>query len=319
VGDLAQSLLEGVPAATVIPLASPLPFADWNGMLVNAAVVQNGVRLDLYTTFDASTQSAADKELMQSWSTAPAQVIQMMPQDTLIYFAGSRFDFIWAKALEAAFPNGSDRQNFLDGIEQTLGFSLQDDLFNHMNGQYAFYAVPSTQGLLPSQSNVDLAVSLLAQIDDPSAIQKVADWIGTAGLLAGISVDSQEQSGVTYYELNSSGVDYPVFAFGAGNGYAVFSTDLNAIQVPFANATPLTDATRYRQAAGALPGGMQPSVYVDLQQLFATLREGMDADAVDSFNRSTQGFDPIEMFAAANALVQEGVARSTFVVIISGK
>ncbi len=312
-------LLQGNAASNAVPLLNPMPTANWNGALINATAISSGARLDMYTSYDASAQSAEEKELLQSWNTAPAQVIGVMPQDTLVFMAGSRLDLVVNNILQVAFSDADTRQNFLDGFQETFGFSLQDDLLNQMNGQWALYAMPSTQGILPSETNVDLAISLLAQIDDASAIQSAADHISSAGLSGGVTVNTTEQAGVTYYELSSIGVEYPMFAFGAGNGYALFSTDINAIQAPFAAGTLLTGTSRYRQAEGALPGRMQPSVYIDLQTLFATLREGMGADQWDAFDQSTHVLQPVELIAAANALVSEGVMRSTYVFIISNK
>jgi Protein of unknown function (DUF3352) len=317
-GNLAD-MLQANPAANAAPLLNPMPYANWNGTLINATAISSGARLDMYTSYDASAQSAEEKELLQSWNTAPAQVIGVMPQDTLVFMAGSRLDLVVNNILQVALSDADTRQNFLDGFQETFGFSLQDDLLDQMNGQWALYAMPSTQGLLPSETNIDLAISLLAQIDDASAIQNAADHISSVGLSGGVTVNTTEQAGVTYYELSSIGVEYPMFAFGAGNGYALFSTDINAIQAPFAAGTLLTGTSHYRQAEGALPGRMQPSVYVDLQTLFATLREGMGTDQRDAFNQSTHVLQPVELIAAANALVREGVMRSTYVFIISSK
>jgi hypothetical protein len=192
-------------------------------------------------------------------------------------------------------------------------------MLDHLNGQWAIYAVPSTHGILPDQANLTLAVGLLVQTDNQIDLQSISDKLNYAGQPMGLTVESQQRDGIKYYEVgNITGVN-PVLVFGADNGYFALGTDIDALQTSSSSDTSLVNSASYQKAIDALPAGMQPSMYIDLEGLLANLREGMDASELESFNKSISTIEPIHMIASANRLIQPGVAHSSVVVILSAK
>ncbi|OGO27473.1 MAG: hypothetical protein A2136_01040 [Chloroflexi bacterium RBG_16_54_11] len=242
----------------------------------------------------------------------------MLPADTLVYVTGTHFDQHWQTYLQVALGVGAE-QGFLDGFQQAFGFSLRDDLLTHLMGDWAFYVVPSSEGLLADQADINLAVSLLVQSDGAIDFKSIAGHLGDAGLGSGITVVERDREGASYYEVVNQFNDFPIFAFGSEAGYAMFGSDLSAIQTPFTANTNLLASTDYQAAQGALPGGMQATFYLDIQSLFGNIREGLEPVERESFNEITAYFDQVELIASGNRLLNPGVAHNSMVILLSGE
>ncbi len=309
IGGLAQSAV-----TTISPLSNP-----WSGMLLSVTSIQEGLRFDGYSTLDVTSQSTADVELTQKLYMAPLETIQLLPQETIVYLANSRFELFTQSFLSFAAGDPSENSYIFDYFEQAFGFSLQDDLLNHLTGEWAVYAVPSSQGILPDQADLNLAVGLLVQSDDNIDLQSISDKLNFVSYSTGIDVENQQRDGITYYTIGNIGDAYPTLVFGQGNGYFTLGTDIDALQTSTSSDTSLVNSASYQRVIHALPAGMHPSMYVNLEGLLANLREGIDASELDSFNESVSTFEPIDMIAVANRLIQPGVTHSSMVVIISNK
>ncbi len=318
VGSLIESLLHGGLASSLVSTISPLS-STWSGMLLSVTAIQEGLRFDSYSTLDVTSQSAADEEVVQKFYTPPLEMIQLLPQETVVYLANSRFELFKQSLLSYAVVDLSENGAFFDYFEQSFGFSLQDELLNHLNGEWAIYAIPSAHGFLPEQANLNLAVGLLVQADDHINLQSISEKLYFTSYSLGINVENQQQDGITYYTIGNIGDAYPTLVFGQGNGYFALGTDIDALQISSSSDTSLVNSASYQKAMNALPAGMQPTMYVDLKGLLANLREGLETSELESFNQSVSPLEPIDLIAVANGLVQPGVTHSSTVVIISSK
>ena len=306
-----------------IALASPLvgPYANliWNSMMVNASVIRQGARLDMYINIDTSALSESARQELQSAYTAPTQVIQMLPENTVLYLASPQFDQLMQGLFSSAFTDESEQSAFFDSLEQEIGFSLQGDLLDHLTGEWALYAVPSAHGLLADQMGLDMAVNLLARTDPGFDLQPVTEGLNKLGIFSGLLLSSQQQNGVTYYEISSYGDPNPVLAFGAANGYFTLGTDLGSLQIEPQDNSSLANASNYQQAVDALPENLQPTVYIDLETMLANLRQGIPADELKDFNESVSAVAPIASIAGAGRLVSDDILQGSVVVILADK
>ena len=306
--------------ALAAPLISPYANLSWSGMMVNASVIEQGARLDMYMNLDPSAMSTSAIQEMQAAYTPPTQAIQMLPEDTIIYMANLHFDQVMQGFLSTAFSNETEQRYFFDSFKQSFGFSLQEDLTDYLTGEWVLYAVPSFHGLLADQMGVNLAISLLAQTDPRFDLQPITDGLSNLGPISGFLVNSQQQDGVTYYEINTYGEPNPVFAFGAGNDYFALGTDLDSLQLSSSEGKSLVNASNYRMAVAALPRGLkQPTAYIDLENLFANIREGLNADDRESFNDSISGIAPISIIAGAGQFLSKDIMQFSIVVILAEK
>ena len=318
VGSLIEGLLQGGLASSAVATISPLS-NPWSGMLLSVTAIQEGLRFDSYSTLDVTSQSTADEEVVQKFYTPPLETIQLLPQETVVYLANSRFELFTQSLLSYAVVDLSENGAFFDYFEQAFGFSLQDELLNHLNGEWAIYAVPSSHGILPEQANLNLAVGLLVQADDHINLQSISEKLNFASYSLGINVENQQQDGITYYTIGNIGDAYPTLVFGQGNGYFALGTDIDALQTSSSSDTSLVNSASYQKVIDALPAGMHPTMYVDLKGLLANLREGLETSELESFNQSVSPFEPIDLIAVANGLIQPGVTHGSIVVIISSK
>jgi len=317
IGNLLEQYM-GSNASPTMQLINPNAALNWTGMLMNVAAIKQGARVDMYVDFD-ETQSAANSGQLQNINNTPLQVIQVLPQETVAFIANNNFELMTQGLLTASYPSESDLNRFLDSINTELGFSLRNDLLDQLTGEWALYAVPSTHGYLPNQANLDIAVSLLVQIEGKLDLKPILDGLNQAGIGSGIKVAQQERDGITYYELSVFGSNDPILGFGTGNGYFTLGTDSDKLRLSSPISNSIANSDNYQTATSALPGQMTPSLYVDLENLFANLREGMDAAARESFNESISAVAPIRVIASGTRLLNEGVAHSSIVIILVDK
>jgi hypothetical protein len=318
-GSLIEELGTVWVMAGSMSLVDPSLGTNWTGILLTASVIQNGLRFDGFTSYDMSSHYAAENELLQNRYIPSSEIIQVLPQDTLVYLTNSRFDLFFQNIISPVLLGESDPTYLFDSFEQAYGFSLHNDLLAHLNGQWALYVVPSTSGLLPDQANLNLAISLLAQTDATIDLKTISDKLNSFSDYGGIRVNSQQRDGATYYGLSSFENENSVLAFGQANGYFTLGTDIDSIQVPSSNNATLINYSGYKEAKNALPSGMQPSIYIDFERLFANIREGMEVSERESFNSSISSITPIRIIASANRLLQPGIAQTSIIVIISYK
>jgi hypothetical protein len=303
----------------LMTLANPYANLRWNGMMLNASVIRQGARLDMYINVDTSGMSSSAIQDLQAAYTPATQVIGMLPEDAVIYFASPQFDQFVEVLFSNAFSDQSEQSAYFEALDEGLGFSLQEDLLNHLTGEWALYAVPSAHGLLADQMGLNMAINLLVQTDTGFDLQPVTEGLNNLGPFSGLLVNSQQQNGITYYEISSLGDSNPVLAFGAANGYFTLGTDRGSLQIAPQEDSLLISASSYKKAVDALPNGMQPSVYLDLENLFANLREGMPADEREYFNESISAIEPVSIVAGAGRWVGTDIMHASIVVILADK
>lgn len=305
--------------ALAVPLISPYPQLNWSGILVNAAAVRQGARVDMYMGLEASTQTSSMIQDLQAAYNPPSQVLQMLPQDTVMYLASPRFDLLTQGLLGTALNDETEQASLYDELNLVLGFSIQDDLFKYLNGEWALYAVPSSHGLLAEQMEINLAINLLAQTDPGFDIQRITDELGNLDPFNGLTLNSQQQEGITYYEISMLGETTPVFAFGAANDYFTLGTDIESLVLSPSAGTTLVNAPSYQKALDSLPAGMQPSIYLDLENLFTNIREGMSAVDRESFDESVSYIESISIVAAASRMLGEDIAHTSIAIVLEDR
>ena len=313
--ELQQS--SGLPPA--MPFASPGSLLNMQGMFMNAAAIKNGLRLDVYMTSDATSQPAIQDPQAQDLYGSVDQVIQLLPHDTVIYWAGPSFELFWKTILLAVTGSDSENEYILNEFEQNYGFSLQDDLLNYLTGQFALYAIPSTSGYISEQLDLNFAVNLLVHTEGDINFQSIADKLNAAGILGGITVVDEERAGITYHQVREYASGTPFITFGGSNSLAVIGTDLASVEAQFSNDNLLVATSRYQTTEAAFLYGMKPVMYVDLHSLLANTREGMSGSELRSFESETATLDTIDVIALAGRLAEPGMVHSSVVLILSQK
>lgn len=305
--------------ATAFFLYNMLANKSWTAMLIEASVFKNGLRIDSYAAFDIPSNSTSGNQSLIEYQSVD-EVDHLLPQDTVLYFALPHFNDYWQSLSTALLPRYADMNEIYDEFEAYFGFSLEDDLINHLDGQSVVYVVPSTKGLLPHISQTtNLAVSLIAETDDNLDLDLISTGIARASQATGINIDQEQQAGITYYKLGGDWDEGPMLAFGQSNGYFAFGTDMDVLESTFVNNTPLVNTENYQQVILLLPAGMQPYGYVDLGHLFGSLREGMDSSEIHTFNDSIGILDHIDSIVMAGQLIQPNISHASVIVLLTGQ
>ena len=316
IGDYLNTIM-GSSLSTAGPVINPYTGINWTGILINVSAIQGGARLDVYMDYDETTQTASEVAELQKNYVPPGQVIDLLPKDTLFFIISNRFNFMLENILKSSGTSESEISSFWEAGEQSLGFSLKDDLVDRLSGDWALYAVPSTRGLLPAQAELNLALNLLVQTDGRLDLQPVTDGLSRNEMVTGFTVDKKQRDGFTYYELGLYG-DVPLFAFSANDTYFTLGTDGDKLQLSPGEDNLLVKSDNYQAALQALPKNMVPVVYIDLESFLANVREGIPASDRQDFNDSIRAVAPILTIAAGGAYLSErGIIRSTIVIMLA--
>lgn len=306
--DIIQSIMEsGVGASSMLNSLYAEP--TWTTMLVDATVIRNGLRVDAYTTMTTPQQSLEQ----------PQKIVQLLPEDTVAYFAMPRFDTLLQSTITLALTDSEDASTFYDAFEEYFGFSLTDDFLSHLSGQGVIYVVPSKNGMLPTQSDLDLAVCLLAETDNNLDLQKITFGLSNLTEVSGNNIQRQQLGELTFYQVTQSWSSDPMLAYGQSNGYFALGTDVNVLQATLSTSKPLVNSASYQGVVSFLPAGMQPFGYVDFDSMFANLREGMDSSQIQSFDDGIGILDHFSKIIMAARMVQPDVSHSTVVVLMTGR
>jgi hypothetical protein len=289
----------------------------WASTMINAVIIQNGVRLDMYSMMDNTAPSNGGTGLVQADVQAIGNIILLLPQNTVVYFAMPHFDIIGQSILSLAFGETTDPSLLYDEFEAYFGFSLTDDFLSHLNGNWVVYAVPSTSGLLAKQADLDLAISLLVEADQTLDLEMISARLALAGSNSGLDIVPSQQDGATFYQVSDSWSNDPMLAFGQAGGYFAIGTDMQVLQASFPNDQPLATSTAYLEAIKNLPAGMYPYGYMDLESMFANLREGMDAGEIQSFNDSLGALGAISQVTLSNRQVKPEINLNSITVILT--
>ena len=316
VGSLMEDVTMGGLASSAVQMITPLSTAPWSGMLLSAETIREGFRFDGYTIFDDQLPTTSGTVSVANWYSTPAETIQLLPQDTVVYLANSSFELFLQSFFSFTVGDPSESSYFFDAFEQLYGFSIKEELFDHLSGEWAIYAVPSTHGYLLGQEGINMAVGLLVQTDNQIDLQSMSDKLNQVGKTTGITVISNQLDGTPYYALAPVGDENPALLFSQGNGYFTLATSIDALQTSVSSETSLVNSESYQRVINYFPGGMHPSVYMDIKGLIANLREGMDTSELESFNDGIGILGALDMIASGNQVIQPGIAQSSIVVLL---
>ena len=183
-----------------------------------------------------------------------------------------------------------------------------------MDGEFAMGVFPSSQGYLATQGNINLGFALLAESSDTGALNNTMEKLASKLEEQGASVNRSTPGNLSLYEvLQNSGGDV-VFAGGIEKNYMSLATSGQSIQDLFTGGTALSASSRYHDAISALPDGITPDFYLDVEGLLGVIRETLSADARSSFDQSVSVLQPIPYIVLGYSPLNGNVERMTLVV-----
>jgi hypothetical protein len=215
---------------------------------------------------------------------------------------------------------GAVRQEDYDAAMQQFadefGVNPDTELIPYLGGEMAVAVFPSTEGFLAQSANADLGGIILVETSDGKAMLGTLDRLAAHFGELGSPLDRKTAGDLTYYEVTDSRQTGGMFALGVGKQYLTIATSGQSLEDIFSGKNTLTKSDRYRQSAKALPGGISPVMYLDLEGLLGIVREGMSGGSLQSFNESMKALEPVTSIIAGTAPQRGRTTRSTLVILI---
>jgi hypothetical protein len=261
--------------------------------------------------------STAQRKLFESMGES-SKTVDMFPEDTLAFVTSQRLDLAYDVAIETLRGLSQDTSESIDSALQSVreetGIDLEDDLFHRLDGEFTIGIFPSSQGVLAVQSSVDLGFALLAESSDTGALANTMESIASKLEEEGAGVERSESGDLELFEFTSQNVGEIVFAGGIEKDYMAIASTSQAIEDLFANKTPLSKSSRYRDAISPLPDGVTPMFYLDVEGILGLIRESVPSYSEDSMGVAGKMLETIPYVVMGYSEMKDGIMRMTLVI-----
>jgi Protein of unknown function (DUF3352) len=144
-GGMIQQLIAASPQATQIPPQTLKQLKQLKSLVAGVGVDDAGVRLKAIANLDPELNKF-------QYQNTPAKIVGQFPNDTFALAAGQGISRSWSTLVEQS----KDYPEFKQVVEQARGqlklvnIDLDKEIFGWMDGEFAFGAIPSNQGILAS-------------------------------------------------------------------------------------------------------------------------------------------------------------------------
>jgi hypothetical protein len=281
------------------------------------SITDDGLRIDAANLINREEMGPKQLAALD----APATQLttdQLFPDSTMVYAAGQHLDLFWEASKEslAGSESPEDVDEAMAMLADELGINPDTELFPLLDGEWAFGAVPSREGLLPEELDLNMAIVMLAQTSDPQSLAESLGILADSLDEQSVFVESESEGEMKTYTLR----DYPdgpgMLSFGMHSDYAFISTGIEAVRNIFAGGSSLADNSDYQEAWDSFPRGMTPAYYLDLAGMMDAIRQGMDAPDAADFDEVVKYIKPVTVVAGAIESERD-VTHNTAIVFIT--
>ncbi len=314
-GRIEQGL--GITGQALQSQITNLNIDQWNSVILSLEVTGAGIQLDGAVAYNLDNLTSAQREALNSMGKA-SKTIDMFPEDTVAFVYGQRLDLTYDTTIQTLRDLCPDMyssvNNALQSVRDATNIDLGDNLFHLLDGEFAIGVFPSSQGYLATQGHINLGFAFLAESSDTGALGNTMETLASKLEEQGASVNRSTSGDLSLYQvLQNSGGDV-VFAGGIEKNYISLATSGQTIEDLFAGGTPLSKSSRYQDAISALPDGITPYFYLDVEGLLGAIRETLSADVRSSFDQSVRVLQPIPYVVLGYSPLNGNVERVTVVV-----
>ncbi|MBG1241730.1 DUF3352 domain-containing protein [Nostoc sp. NZL] len=143
--SMVQQLAAGSPQAKQLPPQALTQLKQIKSVVAGVGVDDAGVRVKAIANLDPQLNKF-------QYQSSPGNIVGQFPTDTFALVSGNGISRGWETLVEQS----KDYPEMMQGLEQVRGqlkfanIDLDKDIFGWMNGEFAFGAIPSNQGVLAS-------------------------------------------------------------------------------------------------------------------------------------------------------------------------
>jgi len=289
----------------------------WNEMAASLSLVEAGLKMDVIVTYDPASLSDTQKKMIQS-AGAASKTAGMFPDDTILFVTGQHLDLTWQSIREMMDNMGTlgDFEESMKIFEEEFMFNPDADLFPYLDGEYALGVVPSTQGLLPEQLNVQIGIGIAAGTSNQTAVQDTVDKLSEGIQNMGTPIETVNIGGSSFYSISDPTMG-SLLLFGTSQNFLLIGTDNSTLEAFVGDVPALQDNTKFKDTWKAFDSGMNPVFYGDVAGLIGVIREGLQAFDLESFNEGAKFLEPIPTIAVAASPLKNNTAHSTLIIFVT--
>lgn len=308
--------LTAAAATGVASTANPITNIPLSLGAFSLAFVPEGIRVDSAIQYDPAALTELRAQQIELYTAATA-IDARLPADTLLFTGGRGLHLAFDLARETMPP--SDLAAFeesMAALEEELGFSLENDLLAHLDGEYALAVIPSGDGLLASR-DVDLGLALVFETSSPAGLAPVLDGLGELiEREVGFPPDAVEIGGHEFFQLANPFLG-EMLAYGVTEDLWIVATSASLARDLLGAEAALQDDPDYQRIWTSFPGEFNPVLYVDVDGILGVIREGMGVDELEIFTTQAAALEPIEFIAMGNRLPSPDLQLGRLMVFIA--
>ena len=295
-----------------------LPTNGFGGTAVSVSLLEEGLRLDMVSTFNSSQLSQAQQDMLNA--KYDPRAASMAPENTLIYLAGNRPDLSWL-ILSKIISDAIGRADFHDSMQmfdRTFGFDPDEELFPLFDGEWAVGVVPTSHSLLAAEEGINMGGFLLLESSDTAVLNDLAKDANRNIEDQGVRIDETQDGRRTTYELINSYNETPMLAYGLDDDYLVIATGEDEIDEVLGSGEKLADNGRFQQTWELFPKGMNPALYMNVTEFMEAMTDTVYESEQEYYEDVAAVVSPIPVIASASES-NENYAHQMIMVFIESK
>lgn len=277
-------------------------FEIMRGYAMTLAIVDEGVQFDIVASIDGEAYA---EEFGEPYPTIFIQPVApaMVPEASVIYLGGFPINSAWENYRTSMEQAGTaeDVNEALELLSGEIGLDL-DEFFAALDGVFALSVIPRDikPGTGPYGSFLPFDLLLMVGTSQPDEVLEMLEPLAAMlGESIGVDLKSAARGDFTLYDVYDPYGETSIFLFGVGKEHLVLSTSGEVLDQSFGVGPSLATDEGYQQAAAALPGDMDPVMYVDVSGVMAMARdiEGMygPVEQADEISDPLQALTSVSM------------------------
>lgn len=278
----------------------------------------DSLRLDVSADIATDKLGPAARALLAK-SPNPVRSAGVVPMQSVVFLSWDNVKLLWDAAVEAAWPDRSQYEQFRRDMVQNTGLDPEDDIVGWMTGELGVVVAPTRDdgALVPDLS---LGLGLVIEAREPArAREKLDRIVEAAGRLGDRTAlpSTQEIAGLPFSRVPVYGTT--ALYVGLVDTWAVVASSAGLaadIVAGVRGGGGLDRADEYRVVRTALPDPVQFLGYVDVPQLVAIAIRSFGAAAGDDVAELEASLRPIRGVGLAQKTASDHTDASLFVHVV---
>ncbi|MBW4664756.1 MAG: DUF3352 domain-containing protein [Chroococcus sp. CMT-3BRIN-NPC107] len=273
-GVAVEQLIANSPNASQIPPETLAQLKQIKSVIAGVGVDNDGMRLKVLA-------DVAPQLLKNQYQASSGKLVDILPAETIALITGAGISKSWAAFSQQAknLPQVSLGLDLARVQLQNYNLDLDKDIFGWMDGEFAFAAISSQQGLLAPIGFGGVLV--IDTTNRPAAESTLSKFDGIAKTsLVSVAPRNIASTQVTEWQIPGQGALL-------GHGWLDKDTVFIAFGGPIADAIAtkpsqlLTDSDNFKAAISPLPRSNAGYFYLDMDKTVALINANAQVVAID--------------------------------------